>query len=99
MKDFNEKLERWMTNRPSDQAGINNIQLPENIELLAWQTRYKVPTAYEQDFIQNLITAFATDHTELDQLVHALNEQGFRNEAGVMWTEASFIDEIQRLGY
>ncbi|SPL70159.1 recombinase-like helix-turn-helix domain-containing protein [Acinetobacter stercoris] len=99
MKDFNEKLESWINSQPPRQAGINNIQVPGNPELLIWQTRYKAPTIYEQDFIDNLITAFASDKSELTDLVNALNEQGFSNEAGIAWTEASFIEEIQRLGY
>lgn len=99
MKEFNEKLGNWLNRTPSSQAGINNIQVPGQSELLIWQTRYKVPTAYEQDFVQNLITAFSTDHSTLPELVQALNTQGFKNEAGIAWTEASFVEEIQRLGY
>ncbi len=99
MKAFNQKLESWLQNKPSEQAGINNIQLPGQHELLIWQTRHKVPSAYEADFIQHLLIAFKDGHSELSSLVTALNKQGFRSEAGLAWTTQSFSDEMQRLGY
>ena len=99
MKDFNEKLESWINTKPSTNAGINNIQIPGQPELLIWQTRYKVPTIYEQDFIQNLLSAFSTGNTELAHIVQALNAQDFRSESGAVWTEQSFTEEMQRLGY
>ena len=44
MKQFNEKLENWINATPSRDAGINNIQIPGQVEHLVWQTRYKVTT-------------------------------------------------------
>lgn len=41
MKQFNEKLANWMSPSPSKEAGINNIQIPGQVEHLVWQTRYK----------------------------------------------------------
>ena len=99
MKQFNEKLEHWITATPSRDAGINNIQIPGQVEHLVWQTRYKVPTVYEQDFVQHLIRAFGAGMTELNDLVNALNQQGFRRESGEVWTMQSFTEEMQRLGY
>ncbi len=99
MKDFNEKLESWINTKPSTDAGINNIQMPGQPELLIWQTRYKVPTIYEQDFVQHLLKAFSAGNTELAHVVEALNVQGFRSEFGAIWTEQSFTAEMQRLGY
>lgn len=99
MKAYNQKLETWLQNKPTDQAGIDNIQTPGQSELLIWQTRHKVPSAYEADFIQHLLRAFKDGHSELSNLVNALNQQGFRSEAGVAWTTQSFSDEMQRLGY
>lgn len=55
MKTFNEKLASWIHATPATEAGINNIQIPGQSELLVWQTRYKEPTLYEQDFVKNLI--------------------------------------------
>lgn len=99
MKEFNEKLESWINATPSTQAGINNIQVPGQADLLVWQTRSKIPSAYELDLAQYLIQAFSTGITELDHLVNNLNEQGFRSEAGAVWTVQSFSEEMQRLGY
>lgn len=99
MKAFNEKLARWINAEPSSEAGINNIQIPGQVEHLAWQNRYKAPSQYELDFITHLIDAFSNDVTELDTLVYSLNQQGFRSEAGQTWTVESFSAEMQRLGY
>lgn len=99
MKAFNEKLAQWINATPSTDAGINNIQIPGQIEHLVWQNRHKEPSQYEQDFIQHLIQAFSQDVTELDALVSSLNQQGFRSESGELWTVASFRTEMQRLGY
>ncbi|WP_130802232.1 recombinase-like helix-turn-helix domain-containing protein [Acinetobacter ihumii] len=99
MKQFNEKLANWINATPAKDAGINNIQIPGQVEHLVWQTRYKEPTVYEQDFVQHLIQAFAAGVTELNDLVSALNQQGFRRESGEVWTMQSFTEEMQRLGY
>lgn len=99
MKEFNEKLARWINATPSSDAGINNIQIPGQVEHLIWQTRSKAPSAYELDFVQHLIQAFAEGVTEQGALVEALNQQGFRNVAGDLWTTESFSIEMQRLGY
>lgn len=99
MKQFNEKLANWMSPSPSKEAGINNIQIPGQVEHLVWQTRYKTPTVYEQDFVKHLIQAFVSGVTELNDLVDSLNRQGFRRESGEVWTMQSFTEEMQRLGY
>lgn len=99
MKEFNEKLARWMNTTPSTEAGINNIQIPGNVEHLVWQNRSRAPNQYELDFVQHLIQAFSNDVTELNALTEALNQQGFRTVAGDVWTAESFSKEIQRLGY
>lgn len=99
MKQYNEKLARWMNAVPSSDAGINNIQIPGQVEHLVWQNRYKEPSLYEQDFVQHLMTAFTAGVTELGDLVNALNDQGFRDESGDLWSVASFSSEMQRLGY
>jgi hypothetical protein len=99
MKSFNEKLASWIHATPATDAGINNIQIPGQSELLVWQTRYKEPTVYEQDFVSQLMDAFTQGATALEDVVEALNQQGFRSEAGEKWTAASFTEEMQRLGY
>ncbi|OTG85447.1 hypothetical protein B9T31_11655 [Acinetobacter sp. ANC 4558] len=99
MKQFNEKLARWINSVPSSEAGINNIQIPGQVEHLVWQNRYKEPSLYEQNFVQQLIQAFTNDVTELNDLVAALNQQDFRNESGDLWTVENFTAEMQRLGY
>ena len=99
MTNYNEKLKTWLENKPNPDAGINNIQIPGQVEHLVWQNRYKEPSPYEQDFVQHLITAFTNGVTELDDLVNALNGQGFRDESGDLWSVGSFSAEMQRLGY
>ena len=99
MKAFNEKLANWIHATPATEAGINNIQVPGQAELLVWQTRYKEPTAYEQALVQHLIQAFSSGVTELPALVESLNQQGFRRESGEVWTSETFSEEMQRLGY
>ncbi len=99
MKEFNEKLAKWINSVPSTDAGINNIQVPGQVEDLVWQNRSKAPSQYELDFVQHLIQAFRQGVTELNDLTVALNEQGFRNESGDVWTVESFSTEMQRLGY
>ncbi len=99
MKQYNEKLARWINSTPSSDAGINNIQIPGQVEHLVWQNRYKEPSPYEQDFVQHLLQAFSNDVTELNDLVETLNQQGFREESGELWTVENFSTEMQRLGY
>lgn len=99
MKQFNEKLAKWINATPSNDAGINNIQVPGQVEHLVWQNRYKEPSTYELDFVQQLIQAFSHGVTELNDLVVTLNQQGFRNDAGELWTVENFSTEMQRLGY
>lgn len=99
MKAFNEKLANWIQATPATEAGINNIQIPGQSELLVWQTRYRAPTVYEQDFVKHLIQAFSAGATEVNDVVQALNQQGFRNEAGEVWSSELFTEEMQRLGY
>ena len=99
MKEFNEKLARWINAVPSTDAGINNIQIPGKVEHLVWQNRSRAPSQYELDLVQHLIQAFSNDVIELDALTDALNQQGFRTVAGDVWTTESFSKEMQRLGY
>lgn len=99
MKAFNEKLAKWMNATPSKEAGINNIQIPGQVEHLVWQNRSRAPSQYELDLVQHLIQAFSHDVTELDALTDAINQQGFRTVAGEVWTTESFSQELQRLGY
>ena len=49
--------------------------------------------------MQQLIQAFSNEVTELNDLVLTLNRQGFRNDAGELWTVENFSAEMQRLGY
>ena len=99
MKQYNEKLAQWVHSIPSSEAGINNIQIPGKVEHVVWQNRYKAPGPYENDFVKHLLAAFSNGATELEELVKALNDQGFRDEAGNVWSASSFCAEMQRLGY
>jgi hypothetical protein len=99
MNEYNPKLAKWLSPVPSKDAGINNIQLPGQVEHVIWQTRYKLPTQYELDLIESLKQAFAQGITDLEALVESLNQQGLRQESGELWNSQDFQDEMQRLGY
>lgn len=99
MKEFNEKLAKWINATPSSEAGINNIQIPGQVDHLVWQTRSRAASQYELDLVQHLIQAFNNDVYELDVLTKVLNQQGFRTMAGEVCSIESFSKEMQRLGY
>lgn len=99
MKQYNEKLVTWLENKPNKDAGIDNIQKPGEVEHVVWQTRPHVPSAYEADLVQSLITVFEQGHEELDDVVNALNQEGVRLETGESWTTESFQQEMARLGF
>lgn len=99
MLQYNPKLKDWQTNKPSKDAGINNIQKTTEPEFIIWQNRAHIPSAYEESLVQHLIAAFEDGVTELDELVNTLNEKGLRHEGGDLFTVESFQAQMLRLGY
>lgn len=99
MLDYNPKLKTWLENKPNPDAGINNIQIPGEVEHIIWQHRSHAPTAYELSLAKHLITAFTSGAKSLSDIVTALTEQGMLLENGDAFTEESFRAEMARLGY
>lgn len=97
--EYNAKLQSWVNTVPSTEAGINNIQKPGVVEHIIWQNRSHIPTQYEQQLAQNLITAFKQGADDPSSIVASLNEQGLLLETGEKWTIANFQQEMARLGY
>ena len=99
MHQYNESLVRWKQHRPSKDAGINNIQMPEQPILMVWQTRDHEPTKYEVTLAEHLIMAFSSGAETIDEVVSALNEQGMLHGDGSAFTTESFQQEMARLGH
>ena len=65
---------------------------------IVWQTRSAAPTDYENALGDALEQAFGGGAETLDEVVQALNTQGFRAADGRPWSAASFEAEMARLG-
>ncbi|MGP5631978.1 recombinase-like helix-turn-helix domain-containing protein [Psychrobacter celer] len=99
MQQYNESLISWKQHKPSKDAGINNIQIPGQPQLMVWQNRDHEPTNYELSLTENLIAAFSSGAETLPEVVNALNDQGMLLEDGSVFTTESFEREMARLGY
>ena len=99
MKEYNPKLKNWLANTPNKEAGINNIQKTQDVELIVWQTRPNVPSEYELSLAEHLINSFDEGVTDIKQLVAKLNESGLRHKGGQPFTVESFSAEMSKLGY
>lgn len=74
-----------------------SIQDPQKPENLVWQTRDRVPTAFEDALGYALEKTFAAGIKDLPEIVERLNRDGPKPDAGE-WTEELFQAEIKRLG-
>ncbi len=96
--DFNPYLESYRNPRRDQGAGSGHIYGPAQRDLIQWQTRPAVPTAYEQALADTLEQIFAQRLYELPEIVAALNREGLRTPDGATWTEANFQDTLRQLG-
>ena len=82
----------------AQEAGKGKIEVPSNIENVAWQTRGEAPSDYEAQLADALENIFGRDIAALPEIVAALNECKVFTLDGTPWTEDSFQTEIKRLG-
>jgi hypothetical protein len=74
------------------------IEKPDEADNVVWQTRTREPTDYENRLGDALEQVFAGGADTLAEVVAGLNKLEFPDSAGRAWTEASFQDEMKRLG-
>jgi hypothetical protein len=96
--DFNPYLEAYRNARPNKAGGGGQIFTGADRDLIVWQTRPAVPSEYEQSLADALEQIFSEKTYELPQVVAALNREGIRTPAGVIWTERNFEQTFQQLG-
>ena len=99
MPDFNPKLKPWNKPEPNKVAGKGVIENPATVENMVWQTRFALPSDYENQLGDALIAAFEQGIEDLKPLVTKLNELGTRAPDGALWTPDTFEAEMARLGY
>jgi hypothetical protein len=97
MMKYNANLKEQQDIRPHE-AGKGTIQLPSEIENIAWQTRGEAPSAYEAALTDALEEMFGAGIESLPDIVAGLNDRKVLAPDGSPWTEASFQSEIKRLG-
>lgn len=64
----------------------------------AHQAREQPLTPYEDSLADALEKILGAKKHELPEIVAGLNEMGLQTPDGRPWTEASFTEEMQRLG-
>ena len=80
------------------EAGKGKIEIPSEIEIIAWQTRGEAPSDYEAALTDALEDIFGGGVETLPDIVAALNDRKVLAPDGTAWTEDSFQTEIKRLG-
>jgi len=98
MTDYNPKLKPWQKPAPNKVAGEGQIEKPDQVENIVWQTRAAPPTDYENQLGDALVAAFDGGIEDIEPLVTKLNELGVRAPDGRNWTVESFEAEMARLG-
>lgn len=94
---YNTNLNDRRNAKPQE-AGKGKIQIPSEIENIAWQTRGEAPSDYEASLTDALEEMFAGGIETLPEIVAGLNDQKIPAPDGTPWTEESFQTEIKRLG-
>lgn len=96
--DHNPYLKPWQQPKPNQVAGKGEIERPDRIRNIVWQTRSAPPTEFENQLGDALERVFDSGAVELADVVAGLNKLGFLASDGQPWTEASFQAEMKRLG-
>ena len=92
--DFNP----WLAEQRSNKGNPSNIERPDAPILYRWQTRSRVPSAYEEQLADALTVIFAEDIYELAGIVDALNSANVADPDGAPWTAESFPLAMKQLG-
>lgn len=95
---FNPHLKPWSPAPIESAAGKGSIERPGAACNLVWQTRSQAPTPYEDALGDALEVAFDGGAATPAEVVASLNAQGLRTPDAACWTEASFLQEMRRLG-
>lgn len=98
MEAFNAKLNRWDHQRPDDRAGSGGFERYDVIENVPWQSRARVPTAYEDSLASGLEAAFKGGAADIASLADSLNALGILRNDGEPWTESLLDAELDILG-
>lgn len=98
MPDYNPFLSFRPSANEEALGGRGRIEHPDEAQNIVWQTRAASPSAYENRLGDALETIFGEGVEDLAGVVRRLNEMGVMDPTGAPWTEASFQDEMKRLG-
>ena len=95
MSDFNPFLAAL---RPSDKGTPEDIENPDKVANIGWQTRPAPPSAYEHRLADALQAIFAEEIYDLAGILARLKASGIAAPAGApAWTEEAFCAEMHRL--
>ena len=95
---FNPYRKPWVQPHPNQVAGKGAIERPGEMANIIWQNRSTLPTEYENRLGDALEKVFGNGAESLAEVVAGLNALGMRAAHGQRWSEASFQEEMKRLG-
>lgn len=98
MEAYNVKLKSWDRQQPDERAGHGGFERYDVIENVLWQSRSRVPTAYEDALAAGLEAAFKAGGADLASLADSLNKLGILRNDGEPWTENLLAVELDILG-
>ena len=98
MEDFNARLTAWDRQQPDGRAGTGGYETYDVITNLPWQSRPRVPTAYENALAAALEAAYIDGAKDLDGLAERLNAKNVLRSDGEAWTADLLAAELETLG-
>lgn len=96
--DSNPYLDPYLNRKRNTHAGGGQIFQKGDRDLIVWQTRPAVPSAYEMELASTLEQVFAQRIYDLPGIVAALNAEGVRTPDDQAWTEENFQATMASLG-
>jgi hypothetical protein len=81
----------------TESGGRGRVEPAESNTNLAWQTRMRPPTSYENALGDALEHVFEGGATNLEAVVEALNARGVKTPAGLSWSAQNYEAELARL--